>query len=128
MNEHDALLDNLDRLAVAMDSRFRLPGTNIRFGWDAILGLVPGLGDIAALAPAGFILLSAHRMGAPLSVKGRMVWNIGLDLVVGSVPLIGDLLDVTLKANRRNVRLLRAWHAEQNGAVQSARASSGILA
>jgi len=104
------ILDDLDRLAHAMDSRFRVPGTSIRFGWDAILGVVPGLGDVATLAPAGIILLSAHRMGAPLSIKARMILNSGLDLLVGSVPLVGDLLDVGIKANRRNVGLLRGWH------------------
>lgn len=82
--------------------------TQIRFGWDAILGLLPGVGDVAALAPAGYILLEAHEMGAPTSVKGRMAMNIGLDFLVGLIPLIGDIFDVGLRANRRNVALLRA--------------------
>ena len=105
---HAARLDRLDRLAHGMDSRFRVPGTGIRFGWDSILGLVPGLGDVASLAPAGYIWLEGHRMGAPAGLKARMAANIGLDLIVGSVPIVGDLFDVALKANRRNVGLLRA--------------------
>ena len=105
--DHERRLDRLDRLAETLDSRYRIPLTRIRFGWDAILGLVPGLGDIATLGPAGFILLEAHRMGAPGGVKLRMAFNSGLDLIVGSVPLIGDLLDIGLRANRRNVALLR---------------------
>lgn len=104
---HGARLDRLDRLAHGMDSRFRVPGTSIRFGWDPLLGLVPGLGDVAALAPAAYIWLEGHRMGAPLPVKARMAVNIGIDLVVGAVPVIGDLFDVGFKANRRNVALLR---------------------
>ena len=100
-------LVRLERLAHSMDSRFRVPGTQIRFGWDSILGLVPGVGDVAAMAPSGYILLEAHRMGAPGGLKARMAANIGIDWVVGSIPLIGDLLDVGLKANRRNVALLR---------------------
>lgn len=102
-----ARLDRLERLAHGMDSQFRVPGTRLRFGWDSIIGLVPGLGDIAALAPASYIWLEGHRMGAPNHVKGRMASNIAVDWVVGSVPIVGDLLDVGLKANRRNVRLLR---------------------
>jgi hypothetical protein len=98
-------LDRLERLAHNLDSRYSVLG--IRFGWDSILGLVPGLGDLATLGPAGFILLEAHRMGAPTSLKARMAANSGLDWLVGSVPLLGDALDVWLKANRRNVALLR---------------------
>ena len=104
---HAARLDRLERLAYGMDSRFRVPGTSIRFGWDSILGLVPGLGDVASLAPASYIWLEGHRMGASNEVKGRMAVNIAVDWVVGSIPIVGDLLDVGLKANRRNVRLLR---------------------
>ena len=100
-------LARLDRLATNMDSRYRIPMTEIRFGWDAILGLVPGIGDMAAMAPAGYIVLEAHHMGAPMSVKGRMAANIAVDLVVGLIPLVGDILDVGLRANRRNVALLR---------------------
>ena len=110
--DHAARIERLERLAHNLDSRYRVPGTRIRFGWDSILGLVPGIGDVAALAPAAFIWLEAHRMGAPMSLKGRMALNTGLDWVVGSVPLVGDLLDVGLKANRRNVALMRAHFLE----------------
>jgi hypothetical protein len=103
-----ARLARLEALAHNLDSRYRVPGTKIRFGWDSILGLVPGLGDIATLGPAAYILLEAHRMGAPGSLKARMALNSGIDWVVGSVPVIGDLLDVGIKANRRNVELLKA--------------------
>ena len=102
-----ARLDRLDRLAHNLDSRWRVPGTDIRFGWDSVLGLIPGVGDMAALAPAAYIWLEAHRMGAPAHVKARMAANTGIDWLVGSIPLVGDLLDIGLKANRRNVALLR---------------------
>ncbi len=129
--DHARRLDRAERLADTMDSRYRVPLTRIRFGWDAILGLVPGLGDVAAAGPAGFILLEAHRMGAPAGLKARMVLNIGLDALVGSVPLAGDLLDIGLKANRRNVALLRAY-LERGGAgassVQRPRHASGRTA
>ena len=105
--DRHARIARLERLAHNMDSRYRLPGTNIRFGWDSLIGLVPGVGDVATLAPAGYILLEAHRMGAPTALKAKMMANSGIDWVVGSIPLIGDILDVGLKANRRNVALLR---------------------
>lgn len=100
-------LARLDRLAGALDSRFRVPLTRIRFGWDTILGLIPGIGDVAALAPAGYILLEAHDMGAPTALKLRMAGNIVVDMLIGSVPLLGDVFDVGWRANCRNVALLR---------------------
>jgi hypothetical protein len=90
-----------------MDSMFRIPGTGIRIGLDSLLGLIPGVGDVAALGPAGYIVYSAHRMGAPKSLLARMGVNVGVDAVIGSIPLIGDIFDVGWKANRRNVALLR---------------------
>jgi hypothetical protein len=100
-------LERLERLAHNLDSRYRLPGTRIRFGWDSILGLIPGIGDTATLAPAGYILLESYRLGVPNGTLAKMAAASGADWVLGSVPLVGDLLDVGLKANRRNVAALR---------------------
>src|SRR5687768_6212939 len=99
-------LATLRSLACVMDSAVRIPGTPIRFGADALIGLVPGLGDVAGAAVSGFLILSAGRLGAPASVLLLMVLNVGLDMLVGAVPLVGDLLDVGLKANQRNLALL----------------------
>ncbi len=85
----------------------RLPVVGVQVGWDSILGLIPGIGDALTLGPAGYIVLTAHRMGAPASVKGRMLANIGIDALIGSIPLVGDLFDIGWKANTRNVALLR---------------------
>ena len=112
-------LDRLERLAANMDSRYSLFG--IRFGWDSILGLVPGIGDVAALGPAGYILLEAHRMGVPGHVKARMALNTAMDWVVGTVPLLGDIGDVWIKSNRRNVALLRDHFATPPATEQRAR-------
>ncbi|RVV99105.1 DUF4112 domain-containing protein [Mesobaculum littorinae] len=106
----------LERLAERMDAAFRLPLIGTRIGWDGILGLLPGIGDAAAFGPAGYIIYRAMQMGAPRPVLARMAANAGVDAVVGTVPLIGDLLDIGLKANRRNVRLLRR-HFERTGAL-----------
>ena len=116
-----ARIARLERLAHNMDSRYRVPGTRIRFGWDSIIGLVPGVGDVATLGPAGYILLEAHRMGAPTGLKLRMAANSGIDWVVGSIPIVGDLLDVGLKANRRNVALLRDHFGAPDTMADSAR-------
>ena len=102
----------LDRLADQLDSRFRIPGTQIRFGWDSILGLIPGIGDLAPLGPAGYILWQGHLLGLPTDKKLRMAANIGIDFFVGSIPLIGDVFDVGFKANRRNVKIIKS-HLER---------------
>ncbi|MEJ6391656.1 DUF4112 domain-containing protein [Gymnodinialimonas sp. 2305UL16-5] len=100
-------LDRLNYLADRLDSAFTLPGTSIRFGYDSILGLVPGLGDTLTLAPAFYIIWKARELGASTPLTLRMAGNVGIDALVGSIPLIGDLFDVGFKANRRNVALLR---------------------
>jgi hypothetical protein len=99
-------LDALRRWAVLLDSRFRVPGTSIRFGLDAIIGLIPGIGDISTPVFAGLLLVQAVRMRLPLVVQARMVFNAGLDMAMGLVPILGDLADVGWKANLRNLALL----------------------
>lgn len=101
-----ANLDLLRRWAVLLDSVFRVPGTRIRFGVDALIGLVPGLGDLAAPVYTAFIIATGFRMRVPAIVLARMVLNAGLDMAIGLVPLLGDLADVAWKANLRNMALL----------------------
>lgn len=103
---HAADLARLRRLAVRMDSAFRLPLVNTRVGWDSILGLVPGVGDTLALLPSAYILKEAHRLGAPPGLLARMGVNSGIDYLIGSVPLVGDLFDIAWKSKLRNVALL----------------------
>jgi hypothetical protein len=93
-------------LARLLDSAARVPGTGIRFGADAVLGLVPGLGDVAGAALAGYLVLLAQRLGAPRAVVLRMLGNVAVDTLGGTVPLIGDLFDVAYKSNLRNLALL----------------------
>jgi hypothetical protein len=92
-----------------LDEAIRIPGTNIRIGLDALLGLVPGGGDVAGGLFSGLIILQAARVGAPTPVLGRMLANVAIDVVVGTIPLLGDLFDVAWRSNSRNVRLLDAW-------------------
>ncbi len=110
---HFHRLDRLEGLARQLDSAFRIPGTRIRMGYDSLIGLIPGIGDVAAFVPGAYIIYESHRMGVPRSLLAQQVANIGIDTVVGSVPLIGDLFDVGWKANRRNVALLRT-HLERS--------------
>jgi len=93
-------------LARLLDSAARVPGTGIRFGADAVLGLIPGLGDVAGAALAGYLVLLAQRLGAPRAVVLRMLGNVAVDTIGGTVPLIGDLFDVAFKSNLRNLALL----------------------
>ena len=108
-------IEELEALAHRMDSAFRVPVIGKRIGWDSILGLVPGIGDALALAPAGYIIHSAHRMGAPRHVLARMALNTGIDTVVGAIPILGDLFDMGFKSNHRNVALLKR-HFERSAA------------
>ena len=93
-------------LARLLDSAFRIPGTKIRFGLDPIIGLVPGVGDLAGAVLSGFIILRSARLGAPRSVLARMVMNVAIDTIVGSVPILGDMFDVVWRSNLRNAKLL----------------------
>ena len=108
-----ARLDRVERVAHRMDRAFRIFG--IRVGWDSIIGLIPGVGDTLALAPAGYIVLTARRMGAPIHLLARMVGNIGIDWLLGLVPLLGDIMDVGYKSNSKNAALLRAHIEERHG-------------
>src|SRR5687768_16404163 len=101
--------DRLRDLARVLDEAVRIPGTNIRIGLDALLGLLPGGGDMAGGVFSGLIILQAARSGAPTAVLSRMLGNVLLDVVVGAIPLLGDVFDVAWRANSRNVRLLESW-------------------
>lgn len=109
----DADLRHLETIAHWMDGRFRLPGTNRRFGLDAVVGLVPGIGDAAGALVGAYIIFQAYRMGVPRSVLMRMLGNVAVDGAVGSIPVVGDLFDFAFKHHRRNINLLRR-HLETN--------------
>jgi hypothetical protein len=99
------------RIAWLLDDIIRIPGTNLRFGIDPLLGLLPGGGDLAGGVLSGYIILAAARLGAPPAVLVRMGGNVLLDALIGTVPLLGDLFDAGWKANRRNARLLEQYAA-----------------
>jgi hypothetical protein len=103
---------NLDILAKLMDSQFKIPGTNIRFGLDPLIGLVPGAGDFVTFLISGYMMTILAKNGASGFVLARMTLNILIDALVGSIPLLGDVFDVAFKANRRNMKLMHEHYVE----------------
>ncbi|WP_284350695.1 DUF4112 domain-containing protein [Roseisolibacter agri] len=116
-------------MARLLDTAVRVPGTPVRFGLDAVLGLIPGVGDVVGAAASGYIVLAAARLGAPATVLVRMLLNVGIDTLVGAVPLFGDLFDLGWRSNSRNVALLERHLADPRGArAASSRVVLGVLA
>ncbi|MEL7248471.1 MAG: DUF4112 domain-containing protein [Bacteroidota bacterium] len=102
----------LDGATQLLDNRFRIPGTDIRFGFDFLIGLMPGIGDIISLSISGLLVTVMARKGASGMVILKMLWNILLDAIVGTVPILGDIFDLAYRANRRNLALLQEHYVE----------------
>jgi hypothetical protein len=111
---HEERLQQVRWLAGLMDDRYVVPGTRVRFGWDSILGLFPGLGDALTSIISLLIVHHAWQTGASPFTLARMIGNVAADFLLGSVPFVGDLFDVAFKANRRNARLLEQHLKRQN--------------
>lgn len=109
-----AALDRLDRLATLFDTALIIPGTTVRFGVEAVLRLIPGIGDAAASALSCYLLFEACKLDVPPALMAHMLLNVLLEGAVGAAPLAGDVFDVMFRANRRNVALLRE-HFARNG-------------
>jgi Domain of unknown function (DUF4112) len=97
----------LEGLANFLDTAIVVPGTNIRVGFDALIGLVPGIGDVVTTITSLYIIYEARQLGAPSYLILRMLGNIAIDGFAGSIPLIGDVFDTFYRSNRRNMDLLR---------------------
>ncbi|MGG5886368.1 DUF4112 domain-containing protein [Falsiroseomonas sp. HC035] len=105
---HDASVRRrLESIARVLDSRWRIPGTGIRFGADAALNVIPGIGLVASKGVSAYLILEARRLGVPPGVLMRMIGNIGVDALISAVPLAGWIGDVFFRANLRNMALLR---------------------
>lgn len=105
-------LSNVESLAKLMDSQFRLPGTNFRFGLDAVIGLIPGVGDFSAFLVSAYLIVVMANNGASGYVMARMILNVLIDVVIGSIPFVGDILDFGFKANTKNVALMQKHYRE----------------
>lgn len=102
---------DLEFIAGLMDDRFHIPGTNIRFGLDSVVGLIPGIGDAIGGIVSSYIIWRAQRMGASNWVLLRMTGNMLFDSALGIIPVVGDIFDLKFRANRRNLELLRRHQA-----------------
>jgi hypothetical protein len=119
-------LRNLERLAGWLDSSIPLPGTNFRIGWDTVIGLVPGIGDIASATLSSWIVWKAKQLGVSKWTLMRMIGNVGADTLLGAVPLVGDVFDATFKSNQRNIALLRRYLEKHGPLVHRPRDSQVI--
>jgi hypothetical protein len=109
IQDRNEIRRRLERLAWLLDSSIPIPGTRFSIGLEALIGLVPFLGDLAGVILSSTILAEAARLGASRSVLARMALNVAVEGVVGLIPLAGDVFDAAWKANQRNVKLLGAW-------------------
>ena len=119
--------ERLKWLAWLLDSSIPVPGTSFTIGIDALIGLVPVLGDLIGVLLSSYILGEAARLGAPRSLLMRMAFNVGVEGVVGIIPLAGDAFDAAWKANQKNVRLLDAWLDRPDQARRSNRLFAIVL-
>jgi hypothetical protein len=127
MADIEQIRRRLGRLAWLLDSSIELPGTRFRIGLDAILGLIPGLGDLLGVLASGYIVREAARLGAPPSVLTRMAFNVAIEGLVGLIPIFGDVFDAVWKANQRNYALLEEHMRSPRRAVRSSRLFVGLL-
>lgn len=98
-----------ERLAWLLDDWIRIPGTNIRFGLDALVGLVPGVGDVVTGTGSVALLLYALKERIPTPALARMVANVGVDVLGGSIPIVGDAFDVAWRSNRKNLEIIQRY-------------------
>lgn len=105
-------LKHIDNFSALLDTRFRIPGTDIRFGLDFLIGLIPYAGDVLTFSFSGLLVLAMARHGASGRVIAKMLGNVLIDTVIGTIPLLGDIFDLYFKANRRNYQLLKEHYQE----------------
>jgi hypothetical protein len=120
MTDTSAVRARLARIANILDTAIGIPGTRIRFGLDAIIGLIPGVGDVAGVALGLWMLWQARSLNAPTSLQVKMLANLALEGVIGFIPVLGDWFDVLWQSNQRNRALLIEWLDAQELAQQPA--------
>jgi hypothetical protein len=100
-------VQRIDQLARWLDSAIRIPGLSYTIGWDTVIGLIPGAGDLVTALMSAWIINEARKMGVSKFTLARMIANTSIDALIGSVPVAGDVFDATFKANAKNLQLLR---------------------
>ncbi|MEM9304423.1 MAG: DUF4112 domain-containing protein [Pseudomonadota bacterium] len=124
VTEFARLRARVHRIAWLLDHSIGIPGTRWRIGLDGLIGMVPGYGDVAAGLISAYLIYLSHRLGAPFRLKLKMLWTVLLDVVLGSIPIAGDLFDFAHKANGRIARMLDEHLASAVSAGESNRPSS----
>ena len=124
--EVEAAVARIEAIARLMDDRFMIPGTSTRIGLDALIGLVPVVGDLVSQAISSYLIWEARQLGVSRLVIGRMIANTAIDTVVGIVPFVGDAFDIAFRANRKNVMLLKA-HLAKHGHIRRDAASGPVI-
>jgi len=105
-DEYSPHLRRIEKIAYLFDARFEIPGTKMRIGWDGLIGLVPGVGDTLTLLPQLYLLFEAIRLKLGTKAILKMLLNILIDWLVGTIPVVGDLFDVAFKSNLRNAKIV----------------------
>jgi hypothetical protein len=113
-----ARLRQLRALATLLDEAVAIPGLNVKIGLDSLIGLFPVVGDTVTALMSAYIIVQASKLGVPKTTLARMVLNVSIDFVAGSIPVAGDVFDVLWKANRKNLDLLEA-HLNSKGVFGS---------
>jgi hypothetical protein len=117
----------IDTISSLLDNKFKIPFTDIRFGVDFLIGLIPTVGDILSLGISGILLIAIIRHGVSVGMLFKMIGNIVLDATVGSIPILGDIFDLGFKANRRNVAILKKYYTENPNPPSSKRSVLIVL-
>ena len=120
-------IERLRRVGRLLDASIPVPGTKVRLGIDPIIGLVPGIGDLAGAVLSLYIIIEASRMGVPRGLLARMGGNVALDTLVGEVPVLGDLFDIAFKANIRNLALLDGYLERPTEVRRSSRRFAALI-
>ena len=105
-DEYSPHLRRIEKLAHLFDAQFAIPGTKIRFGWDGLIGLLPGVGDTLTLLPQLYLIFEALRFKLGKRTLLKMLLNVLIDWLVGTIPVVGDIFDVAFKSNLRNAKLV----------------------
>ena len=119
--------ERLARLAWLLDSSIPIPGTRFSIGLEALIGLVPVVGDLVGVLLSSYIVREAAALGVGRSILARMAVNVAVEGVVGMIPFAGDVFDAAFKANQRNVRLLNAWLDDPRRTTRQSRGFMGLL-
>ena len=127
MDDIETIRRRLARLAWLLDNSITIPGTRFRIGLDAIVGLIPGLGDLLGVLASSYIVREAARLGAPPSLLVRMAFNVAVEGIVGLMPFVGDVFDAVWKANQRNYALLEEHLDHPRRAARSSRVFVALL-